>query len=67
MSKIFIVCHGERGRGGFVVGVFEDKIKATTKALTQKTHFTEGWKQEGVDYWVNGCDFVSIEEWEVER
>lgn len=70
--KVFIVERGEIYEGGWVVGVFLDPMKAEEVALRQKTHFEGGWvydKDSNPDNkrWENGCDFVSMMMFEIDK
>ena len=63
--KVYIVSTGERSEGSRVVGVFTSMDSATDAALAVKPCFDGGWQPSGENSWMNGCDFVSIQEFEV--
>lgn len=58
---VWVVVNGERCEGGDVVSIHSTKDDAINAALAVKTHFDGGWIGE-FPYWVNGCDFVTVEE-----
>lgn len=66
--KVYIVVIGERNEGGSVERVFHSKEKARQAAVEYHACFSGGWKEDTLngDYWENGCDFVSVTEYEVE-
>jgi hypothetical protein len=64
--KVWIVLNGEMHEGGAVVSVHDSKIKAMSAALKVETHFSGGWQPlPDPDSWGNGCDYVTVEEWEI--
>jgi hypothetical protein len=67
MKTVFVVTHGELYEGGGVVSVHASKEAAIKVALSVRTCFDGGWVKEETgegepDVWVNGCDFVQVEE-----
>lgn len=69
--KVFIVENGEQHEGGSIVGVFLDRDKAIEIALKTRTCFGGGWQKdpdrEEDLYWENGCDYVRVEEYQVQE
>lgn len=65
--KVFVVINGETHEGGMVVSVHRSKENAVIAALAVETHFEDGWEKEDENYWTNGCDFVMINEYEVQE
>lgn len=64
---VFVVLHGELCEGGSVVSVHVKKENAIKAALKVRFCFEGGWQPDGDDEWVNGCDFVTVREHEVEE
>lgn len=62
MESIFVVEHGERCEGGSVVSLHKSHEKAVEAALKVEPCFDGGWKQDGTDCWINGCDYVKVTE-----
>lgn len=67
MKVVWLVTHGEYGEGKTTVSVWLRKDKAIKAALAQSTCFEGGWKPYGEDMWRNGCDVVTVEQFEVQR
>lgn len=68
--KVFVLMGGERGEGGGVIGVFATRLRAR-KALDFVVpiggRVMAGWEISGsADHRKAGCDWWSIEEWEVD-
>ncbi len=67
MSTVYVVLKGEAHEGGSVIGVFYNEKVARELATAQETHFEGGWSQrENINMWCNGCDYVSVESWDVQ-
>ena len=67
IRKVWVVLNGEMHEGGSVVSVHDSKNKAVKAALAVHPHFDGGWEplpEENLS-WGNGCDYVTVEEWEV--
>lgn len=67
--EVWVVTHGERNEGGNVVSVHSSKEGAIEAALQVKPCFPGGWEKEDdeFDYWVNGCDFVHVEPFDIQE
>ena len=65
--KVWVATHGELHEGGRVVSIHKNKENAIKIALKQRCCFAGGWRDEGDDAWVNGCDFVMVQGLEVEK
>ena len=65
-TSVWIVKRGEEHEGSEVIGVFWSKEKAKDHARSQmlNTRKPDKWKKSL--YWENGCDFICIEEVDVE-
>lgn len=62
-SKVYIVSIGEKCEGGSVSGVFHNREDACK--FIAKNH--KEFRETSRDYWEDdGCDYIEIEEWEVE-
>lgn len=59
---VFVVLKGEKSEGGSIEGVYSSVDAAREAALATATCFGGGWVQEEVDYWTNGCDFISVQD-----
>jgi hypothetical protein len=64
--KVYVVERGERYEGGQAVGVYSTFSKAKAAALNQDTAFEDGWIEADTHYWKNGCDYVTVIEFEVD-
>ena len=69
---VYLASRGEMHEGGTVIAVFETFEEAERAALATKRHFGGGWEPHGSHTgrkrrWVNGCDFVMVEEYLVRR
>jgi hypothetical protein len=64
--KVYVILHGELHEGGQVVSVHKFRKNAVKVALAMSCYFPGGWQEEEEGFWVNGCDFVKIEEVEVQ-
>lgn len=64
---VYIVENGERYEGGSVVSVHSSYAKAVEAALAVQTHFAGGWKPDREDHWTNGCDYVTVLQYEVKE
>jgi hypothetical protein len=65
---VYVVLHGERCEGGSVISIHKNRATAVSAALNTKCCFEGGWKpdpENGDYYWLNGCDFVCVEKYEV--
>lgn len=65
---VWVVLSGEQCEGGYVVGIYHKREDALKKVMSIEGHFDD--KQfkpaDGLDdYWINGCDFIRIDEHEV--
>ena len=72
--KVYVVTHGERGEGAIVIAVMRYRSDAVSRALSVKTCFDGGWRVSASSskasndfYASNGCDFVAVEEFEIEK
>ena len=63
---VFVVSFGEKYEGGRILGIKDTLEKAQKLALEQETCFDGGWVPKKENYWENGCDFISVEEFEVQ-
>lgn len=66
---VYVVTHGERFEGGRVIGVYSHYAKAKAAALSVESHYAVGWEPSkgSQDTWINGCEFVTVEKWEVDE
>ncbi len=72
---VYIVSHGERGEGGSIRAVFSTIEGARAHVWEyiseDKNTLFNGWKTKDDSwkgchgYWVDGCDWLAIVEWEV--
>lgn len=62
INKVYVVQHGELNEGGDIVSVHRNKEDAVKVALSYKCCFPGGWILDGEDIWINGCDFVLVNE-----
>jgi hypothetical protein len=64
---VWIVTMGEIHEGGRVVNVFHKYEDALAKAQSIEPNFDGGWFKHTLmdNYWINGCDFISIDSYEV--
>lgn len=67
MKVVWLVTHGEYGGGRTPVSVWSRKDKAVKAALAQTTCFPGGWVSYGDGTWRNGCDIVTVEQFEVQQ
>lgn len=69
-TNVWVVLNGEHCEGGTVVGVFSSRQRAKTRALKCEARFDD-WKQakdpDDPNEWESGCDFVRIEQHEVNQ
>lgn len=67
-KKVWVVSKGEKHEGGSVEGVYASKEVAIKHALKVSYSFDGGWTPIKDDplSWENGCDYLTIEEFEVE-
>jgi hypothetical protein len=65
--KVYIVLHGEQCEGGSVVSVHKTEKSAVKAALNVRCCFAGGWVLYSPLSWENGCDFVKVEEWDVQK
>ena len=65
--RVYIVVRGEQHEGGSVMGAYSSYDKARYAALGSKPSFGP-WEEDPdePDYWESGCDFVTVQDWEVE-
>ena len=63
--KVYIVQHGELNEGSEVVSVHANREDAVKAALAQRCCFDGGWVPDDDHSWINGCDFVLVDEQEV--
>ncbi len=64
--KVYVVLAGEQHEGGRVKGVYSTLEKARAAALSRPAGFDGKWHDQGDNYFINGCDFVDVAEWDVE-
>jgi len=67
VRKVWIVIKGEKHEGGSVEGVYATKNKAVNEAMKVSCSFGGGWSpimNEELS-WENGCDYLTVEDWEV--
>ncbi len=65
--KVYVAIHGELHEGYNIISVHTKEEDAIAAAKKSRICFDGGWdKQEGETAWVNGCDFIKVEEFEVE-
>lgn len=68
---VWVVSVGGEDRGGTVVGVHGDDLEAIRHALKQPRCCPGKWIAKDQGYpppwkWVNGCDYVLVERWDVD-
>lgn len=65
--SVWVVLKGEKHEGGSVCGVYSTKERAIFEGLKATFSFDGGWtKMKDCELsWENGCDYLSVEEWEV--
>lgn len=66
MTKVYVLSRGELSEGGSIVGVYSDEKAARATALEEQACF-EPWKEKSQNNWRSGCDWMSIEIWEVKE
>jgi hypothetical protein len=65
--KVYIAIHGEKCEGYSIVSVHATKEAATKAAKKMRTCFSGGWQLQEDGSYENGCDFINVEEHEVEE
>lgn len=63
--KVYVVSSGEKHEGSCVEGVYDSLEKARASVDNIKCCFEGGWIEEEDNYWINGCDFVIIQDKEI--
>lgn len=64
---VYILSRGEVCEGSSIHGVYKTEAKALKAIREIKAHFGDKtWKLIGPNEWQNGCDYVIIEEWELQ-
>ncbi len=66
VRRVWVVSHGEKSEGSGIVSIHKFRKNAEKAALAVKCCFSGGWQPDGEDCWENGCDFVKIQEIEVQ-
>jgi hypothetical protein len=64
--KVYIAVHGEQCEGYSIISVHTKKEDAIVAAKKSRAAIKGGWQADDENVWVNGCDFIKVEEFEVE-
>jgi hypothetical protein len=67
MKSVFVVETGEKHEGSCVISVHTTYSGAFAAAMKVPAHFEDGWKFVSQDYWENGCDFLGVTEYKVQK
>lgn len=66
-DKVYVLSRGSDHEGGHFIGIYANKDAAIKAVEKQNCAFKGGWILDGVDTWQNGCDYLTIEECDVEE